>query len=144
MSTFVKNDLTFSADIIGRILPNDLIIRDLGYSVIKVFKSINDLGAFFISRYKLGVLLDDPISEEAFDLVKHLKKLDKKKVKSLDENLKMGSKDKHEVRLVALKLTPAQADQRRAQARKSRHKNCLLYTSPSPRDQRGSRMPSSA
>ena len=24
------------------------------------------------------------------------------------------------------------------------HKNCLLYTSPSPRDQRGSRMPSSA
>ena len=27
---------------------------------------------------------------------------------------------------------------------KSRHKGCLLYTSPSPRDQRGSRMPSSA
>ena len=27
---------------------------------------------------------------------------------------------------------------------KSRHKVCLLYTSPSPRDQRGSRMPSSA
>ena len=25
-----------------------------------------------------------------------------------------------------------------------KHKNCLLYTSPSPRDQRGSRMPSSA
>ena len=24
------------------------------------------------------------------------------------------------------------------------HKDCLLYTSPSPRDQRGSRMPSSA
>ena len=26
----------------------------------------------------------------------------------------------------------------------SKHRNCLLYTSPSPRDQRGSRMPSSA
>ena len=26
----------------------------------------------------------------------------------------------------------------------ARHKHCLLYTSPSPRDQRGSRMPSSA
>ena len=26
----------------------------------------------------------------------------------------------------------------------SRNKDCLLYTSPSPRDQRGSRMPSSA
>ena len=26
----------------------------------------------------------------------------------------------------------------------ARYRNCLLYTSPSPRDQRGSRMPSSA
>ena len=31
-----------------------------------------------------------------------------------------------------------------AEAVISTHKNCLLYTSPSPRDQRGSRMPSSA
>lgn len=123
LSTFVKNDLSFSADIIGRILPKDLIIRDLGYSVIKVYRAINDLGAFFISRYRLGVLLYDPISQQAFDLVKHLKKLDKKKVKSLDKRFKMGVKEKHEVRLVALKLTAAQADRRRAQARKNRHKN---------------------
>ncbi len=123
LSSFVKNDLSFSADIIARLQPKDLIIRDLGYSVIKIFKSINDLGAFFISRYKLGVLLYDPIKEEAYDLVKRLKKLDKKKVKTLDVNLKMGAKEKYAVRLVALKLTPAQADQRRAQARKSRHKN---------------------
>ena len=31
-----------------------------------------------------------------------------------------------------------------ANARKARYQACLLYTSPSPRDQRGSRMPSSA
>lgn len=123
LSTFVKNDLTFSADIIGRIQPKDLIIRDLGYSVIKVFKKINDFGAFFISRYKIGVLLYTPIKEEEFDLVRHLKKLDKKKIKSLDKNLKMGAKEKYGIRLVALKLTPAQADQRRAQARKNRHDN---------------------
>lgn len=123
LSSFVKNDLTFSEDIIGRIQSKDLIIRDLGYSVIKVFKKIDDLGAFFISRYKLGVLLYDSIKEDSYDLVKHLKKLDKKNVKSLDIDLKMGSKEKYKVRLVALKLTPAQADQRRAQARKSRHKH---------------------
>ena len=29
-------------------------------------------------------------------------------------------------------------------ALKAQHEDCLLYTSPSPRDQRGSRMPSSA
>ena len=33
---------------------------------------------------------------------------------------------------------------RKAQALAKAYKNCLLYTSPSPRDQRGSRMPSSA
>lgn len=123
LSSFVKNDLSFSADILARLQSNDLIIRDLGYSIIKVFKSINDLGAFFISRYKLGVLLYDPITEASFNLAKHLKKLDRKRLKSFDQNLKMGAKAKHEVRLVALKLTPAQADQRRTQARKNRHKN---------------------
>lgn len=126
LSTFVKNDLTFSADILSRIQSNDLIIRDLGYSVIKTFKKINELGAFFISRYKLGGLLYDPVSEESFDLVKSLKELDKKKIKKLDRSLKMGGKEKYEFRLVALKLTPAQADQRRAQARKSRHKNVKI------------------
>ena len=34
--------------------------------------------------------------------------------------------------------------QARRQANVEMHKACLLYTSPSPRDQRGSRMPSSA
>ena len=32
----------------------------------------------------------------------------------------------------------------RVSGRKTKHSVCLLYTSPSPRDQRGSRMPSSA
>ena len=37
-----------------------------------------------------------------------------------------------------------QADQIKDDIRESLLKSCLLYTSPSPRDQRGSRMPSSA
>ena len=32
----------------------------------------------------------------------------------------------------------------RVEQQKEQHNTCLLYTSPSPRDQRGSRMPSSA
>jgi len=58
--------LTFAGDIVGRIQPKDLIIRDLGCSVLEVFRKINALGAFFISRCKLGVSLYDPINEEAF------------------------------------------------------------------------------
>ena len=38
------------------------------------------------------------------------------------------------------------AEQKRAEKveKIEKHESCLLYTSPSPRDQRGSRMPSSA
>jgi len=126
LSCFTKNDLTYAADIIARLQPKDLIIRDLGYAVIEVFRKINDLGAFFISRYKVGIHLFDSITEQKVDLVKELKKLDKKKIKSFDKKLKIGATEKEEVRVVALKLTPAQADQRRAQARKSRHKNVKI------------------
>ena len=38
----------------------------------------------------------------------------------------------------------AQVLQQRLSPRRKQHSACLLYTSPSPRDQRGSRMPSSA
>ena len=40
------------------------------------------------------------------------------------------------------RLSPSQFDSLQALLREN--KDCLLYTSPSPRDQRGSRMPSSA
>ena len=43
------------------------------------------------------------------------------------------------------KVTPAELEQVWATKDDPKHqKTCLLYTSPSPRDQRGSRMPSSA
>ena len=39
---------------------------------------------------------------------------------------------------------PVELPKQRNEVRESEPKDCLLYTSPSPRDQRGSRMPSSA
>ena len=47
-----------------------------------------------------------------------------------------------EMKKAYMEDTPGQMVERYIEEAKK--KNCLLYTSPSPRDQRGSRMPSSA
>ena len=46
--------------------------------------------------------------------------------------------------ILAMKGTPYSKDFKQARKMFDKACNCLLYTSPSPRDQRGSRMPSSA
>ena len=46
--------------------------------------------------------------------------------------------------VLANKPNMAKLDELVAREKAEEDKNCLLYTSPSPRDQRGSRMPSSA
>ena len=60
----------------------------------------------------------------------------------------MGCRDLESGREIAKKLSNAAKNGGRAEAIRldvsSEQSVCLLYTSPSPRDQRGSRMPSSA
>ena len=43
-----------------------------------------------------------------------------------------------------VEMKKARAIHREGGVKSAEYKDCLLYTSPSPRDQRGSRMPSSA
>ena len=59
--------------------------------------------------------------------------LERLKTEGLQYEYRPGEKGKYQQ--VALKFVPSSS---------ARHSPCLLYTSPSPRDQRGSRMPSSA
>ena len=50
VSSFRDNDQGYSAKIVQILKRGDLIIRDLGYFVLKVFKELNEEGIFFISR----------------------------------------------------------------------------------------------
>lgn len=85
------------------IKPNDLIISDLGYFKFERFKKIDDDGAFFVSKLKVGTLVykseNDP---EPISLIKLLKK----KLNNnsfLDTTIYIGSK-KMKVRLIVKKL----------------------------------------
>lgn len=120
LTQFIKNDLTFAKNILSRMKPKALIIRDLGYLVIEVLREIGDLNAFFISRFKTGMALYNFETEERIDFVKHLKKLDRSKIKKLDLKVNIGSKKKLGVRIIALKLTAKQAQQRRQKSTRRR------------------------
>jgi len=117
--------LTYADNILNRIKPKDLIIRDLGYMITGVLGKITELKAFFISRYKIGTYIYDANTDQQINLVKQLKKLDRNKIKRFDTVVKLGSKEKVKVRIVALKLNEKQAAKRRDHAKRSRPKSTL-------------------
>ena len=67
LTSYTSNDATFSDNIIHRINKGDLMIRDLGYWKISVFKSIKERLGFFLSRFKLVTNIYLPDSYEIFE-----------------------------------------------------------------------------
>lgn len=126
LNTYSQNDPTYADKILEKLVPNDLIIRDLGYFITSVFQEIIEKKAFFISRLKLGVTIFDANGEEEFYLEKQLKELDRLGIRSFDKNLRITATEKLKVRIVAMKLTPSQVAKRRRHAKKSRHKDSKI------------------
>jgi hypothetical protein len=115
LTSFRENDQKKSPDILSIVKEGDLILRDLGYSVLNVFKRMIDLKIFFISRLKYAVSLYDAKTKERINLLKLLKKKN-----FLDIDVLIGSRQKIPVRLVALRLDKRLANRRRRLARKDR------------------------
>lgn len=77
LSGYTRNDQTASVDILSIAKPGDLILRDLGYFVIKVLKSLHDKGVSFVSRLRPWTSLCDPRSGSSINLLSTLRKLKK-------------------------------------------------------------------
>ena len=123
LSSFRKNDQAASKDILALAQPNDLILRDLGYFVLDVFKQLDQRGCFFVSRLKTGTCLLANEGDEELDLRKLLRGQ-----KLLDMPVRVGKKVKLPVRLIAVKLPQKVAHKRRREHRQNRD-NRLRYTS---------------
>lgn len=119
VSSFRDNDQGYSANIVQILKRGDLIIRDLGYFVLKVFKELNKDGIFYISRMKKHVNIFLKKDEPAIDLAKMLKKRG-----TLDIEVFLGEKEKLPVRLVALPVKEEIANERRRKAKTNRDKRC--------------------
>lgn len=121
VQSFRNNDQKYSPNILDNILPNDLIIRDLGYWVLSVFEKINAAKAFFISRLKFGVNLYELETGNQIDLPKLLRKATRNKQTVVEISALVGSKAKVKGRIVAIKCPPRVTRKRRKAAKKNRH-----------------------
>jgi hypothetical protein len=118
LSGFTRNDQSAAPDILTMVRPGDLIIRDLGYFVLSVFANIIACKAFFLSRYRYGTAVVDPTTQRPIHLGKVLKKYG-----CFDAQVWLGEKARVPVRLVAVAVPDAVANQRRRKLRQNRDSN---------------------
>lgn len=117
--TYSKNDRSYAKEIVKVLKEGDLLLRDLGYFVTSVFKEIDELGAFYISKLTGGICLFDVSTGEEIDLVKLIKANEKKGIYKFDLNVKMSKKEKIPVRVFGYRVTPEQAMKKRQQQKKA-------------------------
>ena len=118
LASFRDNDQNDANKITKCLKENDLVIRDLGYFVLKVFSNIAKQRAFFLSRLRFGVIIFDKETLKPLDLQKLLKK--KKGI--VDIRVKLGKQEKLDCRLVAVPVPQDVANKRKRKAKKDRNK----------------------
>lgn len=119
---YSKNDLKSAPEL--EVEEGDLTLRDRGYLIYDEIQRHIDNGADCIYRYKFGMALLDPITEEPIDIVKEVKKR-----KLLDMKVKLNNKKKTIVRLTAMPVDEKTANARRMKAKqeKKRHYPRSIY-----------------
>jgi len=106
-----ENDLSISPNTIEHLNRGDLHIADLGYFVLKDFRDINDLGAYFLSRYKskTNIYLGED-DENKFDLIPYL---DEQKDNIIEfKEIYIGKDERLKCRMICYRLPKDVADTR--------------------------------
>jgi hypothetical protein len=111
LSPFTTNDQKASSLILQLARRGDLIIRDLGYLVLRVLAQAHRQGIYFLSRCRQDFVFFEPLSGTPLDLYRHLRRHG-----AHDGLVLLGQKERLPVRLVALALPPAVAAERRRKA----------------------------
>jgi len=118
LSGFNRNDQAAASDVVQFLKPGDLVVRDLGYFVLRSMEQIAQAGAFFLSRLRLDTQLWRLGADQPLDLLRELRRLGR-----LDIQVRVGSSDCRS-RLVAVPLPQAVAAERRRRARLNRDRRC--------------------
>ena len=116
-SSFTVNEQSLSKSILQTAKAGDLVIRDLGYFVLPVFQQLAASKIYFLSRCRYGVrLYHSPTGEEI-----NLAQLLQGKT-WLDQEVICGKENAVKVRLVAMKLSDTQTNERIRKAKHDRDK----------------------
>lgn len=120
LQSYRDNDQKFSSHILAILQSGDLVLRDMGYWALWVFKRIIQSKAFFLSRYYYGTYLYDPLSREQINLFKKLRSLRRAGGTVLDIDVIVGKKEQVPMRLVAIKVPQAIEQKRKRKMRKDK------------------------
>ena len=109
------NDTTDTRATIAMVKEGDLIIRDLGYSILSCFRIINQETAFYISRLNTSIMVFEKTDNEfvELDFCKLYKLMTKGKIKRLDKKVYIGRTEMMEVRLIIDLMPEAEVNKRK-------------------------------
>ncbi|MCB9081177.1 MAG: transposase [Lewinellaceae bacterium] len=121
LQSFRDNDQKHAGTILSSLQPHELVIRDLGYWSLPVFRGIAQRQAYFLSRYKYGVSCLEIDTKQPIDLLKYLKAQHRKGLLVIDRPILRGKDEQLPVRLVAIKVPQQIAQYRRRKAATDRN-----------------------
>lgn len=119
IGNFTDNDQKASGTMLKCAHAGDLIIRDLGYHVLKVFRKIMSKKAYFLSRYHHATKVYDVNTKAEVNL---LQMFSKNRSGIIDSEVLISKKEKLPCRLVAIKLPNHVAGDRKRKAKQDRDK----------------------
>jgi DDE family transposase len=115
--SFTVSEVALSKRILHIAKAGELVIRDLGYFSLGLFKTMNAESIYFLSRYRPDVCLYDIRTGAQIELLKLLKGKP-----YIDQYMLCGRDEQLKARFVAMKISPEQANERRRKAKKH-HRN---------------------
>lgn len=116
LEAFTNNDQSASRVVLPVLRKGDLLLRDLGYFVLKALQQIKDKQAYFISRLRYGITLYDEKGK-----IINWKTLSKRKA-IVDKKVFIGKEDKIAVRIVMMRLPASQVNEKIRKAKTDRDK----------------------
>lgn len=108
-------DQGYSRKLLRFLRPSDLILFDLGYYSVRVFKTIAKLNAFFISPIYYHATVKKQSRKDSSSIAAFLQK---SRTRLIDSELVVGSKESMALRVVALRNSAKKAGQLRRKLRK--------------------------
>lgn len=123
LQSFRDNDQSFSAAILQCLLPKDLVIRDMGYFSLKVFKQIIAIGAYVLTRYLPNThLFETNEQQDRISLINLIRKAKNEGKTVIEQSVIVGAKDLVPFNLIMVKVPEKIAAQRRRKAKKNRNR----------------------
>jgi Transposase DDE domain len=119
LAAFTDNDQGASGKVVPLLRKGDLLIRDLGYFVLKVLQQIIDSKALFISRLRYGLNWYDPKTGEQ---INWKQVLPPKRRRVVDKRIVIGKEERVAVRVLLIPLPAQQVEARIRKAKKDRDK----------------------